>query len=134
MKSNTISINHQEVAPDGAEVRLLIKNAVGSQVHCTLKKDSVAQAVIHKTVSEFWHILSGRGELWRRRDGQVEITPLNPGVSVDIPVGTAFQYRSFTDEHDLSFICTTIPPWPGNDESNDVHDGPWTTTMSVISS
>ena len=37
---------------------------------------------------------SGEGEIWRSApDGHESITRLTPGVCVDIPLGTAFQYR-----------------------------------------
>ena len=34
-------------------------------------------------------------------------------VSIDIPVGTAFQYRC-TGAEALRCLCITMPPWPGN--------------------
>jgi mannose-6-phosphate isomerase-like protein (cupin superfamily) len=44
-------------------------------------------------------------------------------VCVDIPLGTAFQYRC-TGNVPLVFTCTAMPPWPGDDEAVIV-DGPW---------
>ena len=38
------------------------------------------------------------------------MTVLTPGVSIDIPVGTAFQYRCNGAEA-LRFLCITMPPW-----------------------
>ena len=40
-----------------------------------------------------------RGQIWRRDGAGEETTDLKAGVSIDIPVGTAFQYR-----------CTGIDP------------------------
>jgi hypothetical protein len=76
----------------------------------------VNRATIHATVSELWHVLSGHGELWRRDDTHEETAHLSAGVSVDIPVGTAFQYRC-TGAYPLRFLCITMPPWPGDDEA-----------------
>jgi mannose-6-phosphate isomerase-like protein (cupin superfamily) len=50
-------------------------------------------------------------------------------VSVDIPLGTAFQYRC-TGDVPLVFTCTAMPPWPGDDEALLV-DGPWTPSVNV---
>ena len=54
---------------------------------------------------------------------------LVPGVCVDIPLGTAFQYRC-TGDMPLVFTCTAMPPWPGDDEALLV-DGPWTPSVNV---
>jgi mannose-6-phosphate isomerase-like protein (cupin superfamily) len=44
-------------------------------------------------------------------------------VSLDIPLGTTFQFRSTGDEP-LAAVGTTMPPWPGDDEAEPA-DGPW---------
>ena len=44
------------------------------------------------------------------------MTVLTPGVSIDIPVGTAFQYRC-TGAEPLRFLCITMPPWTGDTEA-----------------
>jgi mannose-6-phosphate isomerase-like protein (cupin superfamily) len=68
-------------------------------------------------------VLSGEGQIWRR-DGTGEGTAdLRRGVSIDIPVGTAFQYRC-TGAVPLEFLCITMPPWPGDEEAAHV-EGPW---------
>ena len=51
------------------------------------------------------------------------MTDLTPGVSIDIPVGTSFQYRCDGSEP-LQFICVTMPPWQGHHEAT-IIDGPW---------
>jgi hypothetical protein len=71
-----------------------------------------------------WYVLSGEGEIWRSTpDGHENITRLIPRVCVDIPLGTAFQYRC-TGNVSLVFTCTALPPWPGDYEAVIV-DGPW---------
>src|SRR3990167_5530075 len=114
MKTVLIPDEYQHTSPAGAEVRLLINNMYGGIAHCTLRNKKTSRAVQHKTVSEFWHVLSGKGEIWRKNADEELITFLEAGISIDIPLGTAFQYRSV--EHDLVFICVTNPPWPGSDE------------------
>ena len=78
-------------------------------------------------MSEFWHILSSKGAIWRRKNDEEQITPLESGMTIDIPLGTDFQYRS--DEGDLVFICVTMPPWSGPDEASYVEQGAWEPTV-----
>jgi mannose-6-phosphate isomerase-like protein (cupin superfamily) len=44
-------------------------------------------------------------------------------VTIDIPLGTSFQYRC-TGHEPLVFTCTAMPSWPGDDEAV-ILDGPW---------
>jgi mannose-6-phosphate isomerase-like protein (cupin superfamily) len=55
------------------------------------------------------------------------VTALIPGTSIDIPLGTAFQYRNSSDQ-ELKFICISMPPWPGDREAKYV-DGIWEPTI-----
>jgi mannose-6-phosphate isomerase-like protein (cupin superfamily) len=123
MKTVPIPTDYQHTSPAGAEVRLLMNNTHGGMAHCTLKDKKISKAVRHKTVSEFWHVLSGQGAIWRRNGNEQLITPLEAGISIDIPLGTDFQYRS--DQGDLVFICVTMPPWSGADEASYVENGAW---------
>ena len=112
------------LAPDGSEIRLLSELAGGSTVHCTLPPGAVTQAVRHRTVEESWFFLSGEGEVWRRSHGHEEVTQVRAGVALTIPLGTEFQFRTLGHEP-LTFIITTMPPWPGPDEAVAV-EGIWT--------
>lgn len=123
MKTQLIPEAYQHISPAGAEVRLLMNNHLGGIAHCTLRKGTISKIVRHKTVTEFWHILSGKGAIWRKNETQETITELKEGVSIDIPLGTDFQYRSIED--DLVFICVTMPPWPGQDEVVYLEKGGW---------
>ena len=111
------------LAPDGSEVRLLTALDGGSMAHFTLAPGGVSKAVAHRTVEELWFITKGEGEMWRRQDGREAVTRLVPGLSLTIPLGTAFQFRN-TGDRPLSFVLVTMPPWPGPDEAVLV-DGPW---------
>lgn len=113
-------------SPAGAEIRFLMASATGNMIHSTVPPGQVNRATIHATVNEFWHVLSGGGEIWRRNESGEELTVLARGVSIDIPVGTAFQYRCVGPEP-LQFLCISMPPWPGDHEATQV-DGPWVPT------
>lgn len=113
-------------SPAGAEIRHLIDGETGTMIHSTVPPGQVNRATVHATVSEFWHVLSGRGEIWRRDGAGEETTALEAGVSIDIPVGTAFQYRC-TGADPLRFLCISMPRWPGDAEAT-VIEGPWKPT------
>ena len=113
-------------SPAGAEIRHLIEGETGNMIHATVQPGQVNRATVHATVSEFWHVLSGAGEIWRREGVHEETTVLRRGVSIDIPVGTAFQYRC-TGVDPLEFLCVSMPRWPGDTEAT-VIVGPWKAT------
>jgi len=115
-------------SPAGAEIRHLLDGASGSMIHSTVPPGQVNRATVHATVSEFWHVLSGEGQIWRRDDTCEETTTLVRGVSIDIPVGTAFQYRC-TGSGPLEFLCISMPRWPGDTEATFL-EGPWVPTVA----
>lgn len=124
MRQQLMPKDYEHMSPAGAEIRVLIGNDMAGVVHCTLRKGVTSKPVSHKTVSEIWHVVSGAGEIWRKQGNTDSITTLTPGVTIDIPLGTDFQYRSAKDS-DLVFICITTPPWPGFDEAFFVSHGAW---------
>jgi mannose-6-phosphate isomerase-like protein (cupin superfamily) len=128
MQTRPLPVSPDDQSPAGAEVRYLMGGATGDMIHSTVPPHQVNRATIHATVSEFWYVLSGRGEIWRREGGTEESTILEPGISIDIPVGTAFQYRCIGAEP-LRFICVTMPPWPGHHEASLI-EGPWAPTVT----
>jgi mannose-6-phosphate isomerase-like protein (cupin superfamily) len=117
------------IAPDGTLVRLLPVLPGGSLAHFELPAGAVSHAVTHKSVEEIWYFLSGRGEMWRRLAGQERIVAVEPGLSLTIPLGTAFQFRA-SGEAPLTFLAITMPPWPGAEEAERV-DGPWVATVAA---
>src|SRR5262245_20201454 len=116
-------VDRNAIAPDTSDVRLLLQLSGGGLAHFELGPGRTSKAVAHHTVEEIWFFLSGRGEMWRKQGAREEVVPVSPGVSLTIPVGTHFQFRSFGYEP-LSAIGVTMPPWPGESESYDV-DGKW---------
>ena len=116
---------YDTLAPDGSEIRLLAQTGRGSMVHCTLHPGAVSVAVAHRTVAEVWYCLEGAGQVWRRLDDRERIVDVTPGVSLSIPVGAHFQFRT-TGALPLRFIIVTMPPWPGEEEAYPV-PGHWPT-------
>ena len=103
-------------APDGSAVRLLAGLAGGGMATFRLEAGQVAAAVIHRTVEEIWFVTEGRGAHWRRQGDREEVTTLQAGLCLTIPVGTAFQFRA-ADNEGVTIVAVTMPPWPGPDEA-----------------
>jgi mannose-6-phosphate isomerase-like protein (cupin superfamily) len=104
------------MAPDGSEVRLLAATVRGSMAHFRLLPGQVSLPVVHRTVEEVWFVVSGRGLMWRKLAEDEQVTTLEPGLSLSLPAGTAFQFRCDGDEP-LDCVGVTMPPWPGMDEA-----------------
>jgi mannose-6-phosphate isomerase-like protein (cupin superfamily) len=114
------------IAPVGSDVRVLLRTDRGSMAHFTLAPGQVSGAVVHRTVDEIWYVLGGHGQMWRAAAGRSEVVELAAGVSLTIPVGTAFQFRC-TGTGPLTIVGVTMPPWPGEQEAMIV-DGAWPTS------
>ena len=124
VKTTTVEAAERGRSPLGAHIRFLMDGPHGNMIHSTVLPGMVGRACHFRTIDEYWYVLSGEGEIWRRApDGQESITRLTPGVCVDIPRGTAFQYRCTAN---VALVCTVtaLPPWPGDEEAVIV-DGPW---------
>ena len=113
-------------APDGSDVRVLLRTERAAMAHFELAPGKTTVAVAHHTVEEIWFFLNGRGEMWRKLDDQEEVVPVEAGVCLTIPVGTHFQFRSFGYQP-LSAVAVNMPPWPGEGEAYHV-EGKWEPT------
>jgi mannose-6-phosphate isomerase-like protein (cupin superfamily) len=127
MKTTLLPEKPDAKSPAGAEIRFLLSCESGNMIHSTVPPHQINKATVHATVSEFWFILEGHGEIWRDDGVNSSITDLLPGISIDIPVGTSFQYRNVSDL-ELKFICIAMPPWPGDLEATYL-DGIWEPTI-----
>jgi mannose-6-phosphate isomerase-like protein (cupin superfamily) len=126
MQTRGFPVSPDARSPAGAEIRYLMEGETGNMIHSTVPPGQVNRATVHATVSEFWHVLSGEGQIWRRDGEREETTVLEAGVSIDIPVGTAFQSRC-TGVDPLQLLCISMPRWPGDNEAT-VIEGPWKPT------
>jgi mannose-6-phosphate isomerase-like protein (cupin superfamily) len=116
MKTVTLPAQPDDKSPAGADIRYLVDGKTGNMIHSTVPPHQINRATVHATVHEFWYILEGQGEIWRDDGLESGVTALVPGTSIDIPNGTAFQYRNVSDS-DLKFICISMPPRPGESEA-----------------
>ncbi|MFP7672869.1 cupin domain-containing protein [Marivita sp. S0852] len=129
MKETSLPPAADATSPAGADIRFIMDGPTGNMIHSTVPPGQINKATRHATVSEFWYVLEGEGEIWRREGDAERVTRLVPGRSIDIPVGTAFQYRNIGNMP-LTFICITMPPWPGDHEASHL-DGAWEPTVGT---
>lgn len=127
MKETQLPATPDAKSPAGADIRFIMDGTTGNMIHSTVPSGQINRATVHETVSEFWYILEGDGEIWRKDGNEERVTSLVTGVSIDIPVGTAFQYRN-VGVKPLKFICISMPPWPGDDEAAHL-EGAWEPTI-----
>jgi len=76
---------YDELAPDGSEIRVLMRMSGGQLTHCTLPPHETSDAVYHRTVEEIWYCVRGRGEVWRSQRERKEVTEFEPGICISIP-------------------------------------------------
>jgi len=125
--SGRASSKPDTIAPDGSEIRSLATIEHGatraSLSEVRLAAGQVSRPIAHRSVEEIWHVLEGRGRVWRCPPGaRAEPIELSPGDSVVIPTGWRFQF-SAAPGGPLRFLCYTSPPWPGPEEALPVAAG-----------
>ena len=122
-----LPVQRDAIAPDGSDVRILLGLTGGGMAHFELAPGETSTAVKHRTVEEIWFFLDGRGEMWRRANGEESVVPIDAGLCLTIPLGTEFQFRSF-GHTPLAALGVTMPPWPGEGEAV-VVKGKWEPTV-----
>ena len=127
-ETKRLPVDRDAIGPDGSDIHALLKLKGGSLAHFELAPGETSIATAHCTVEEIWFFVNGRGEMWRKKDNQENITPVDAGICITIPVGTHFQFRSFGNEP-LAAIGITMPPWPGEAEAYKVQ-GKWSPTRT----
>jgi mannose-6-phosphate isomerase-like protein (cupin superfamily) len=90
MKTTMLPQQPDAKSPAGEDIRYLMDGERGNMIHSTVPPHQVNRATVHASVSEFWYVLEGRGEIWRYDGSEESITTLVPGTAIDISVGTAF--------------------------------------------
>lgn len=123
MQTRTLPVAADVLAPDGSEVRILANTPRGSMAHFKLPPGACSKAIRHRTVDEVWFVVAGQGAIWRKTAQDESEAKLAPGVSLNIPVGTSFQFRA-ADGTALEIVGVTMPPWPGDQEAEFVA-GKW---------
>ena len=66
MKETQLPTVADAESPAGADVRFIMDGITGSMIHSTVPPRQINRATIHATVSEFWYVLEGDGQIWRK--------------------------------------------------------------------
>jgi len=124
------AMNESVAAADGSLVTPLDRSGTRlSTARFVFDAGAVGRAIVHRTVSESWAVVSGTGRMWRR---DADIVRLAPGSIVVIAARTPFQVRA-DGNRPLTVLGTTVPAWPLDpDEAAleaTVVDGPWMPTV-----
>ncbi len=113
MTTKRLAAEPDEIAPDGSEVRELVRGQRGGLAHFSLSPGAVSVPTMHKTVEELWYVLAGVGEMVVGTGPPVS---LSERLSIVIPPMTRFQFRN-TGSLPLEILGATMPIWPGVDEA-----------------
>ena len=127
----TLGKERNEIANDGMEIRLLLRNDLASVVHCYLGAGETGRPTYNSGINEIWYFTAGQGELWRQHReplGPATVDVVAAGTCVTIPDGVAFQLRN-TGEQNLTFLCITTPPWSSPEQNQLLSTGRWPTTL-----
>jgi mannose-6-phosphate isomerase-like protein (cupin superfamily) len=122
MLQSTRSDTPDAIAPDGAEIRVLLDRLQGatrlSLAEALVKPGERTAYVSHRTSEDIWYIVRGTGRFHRLTpDGGAEQNAeVAPGDALLIPTGYRFWVEN-TGSDNLVFLCCGTPPWPGNDEA-----------------
>jgi mannose-6-phosphate isomerase-like protein (cupin superfamily) len=127
-KTKRLPVQPDGTAPDGLAFRALLGLGGGSLAHFELDPGKTSAAVAHRTVEEIWFFIQGRGEMWRKQKDREEVTRIDPGLCLTVPLETHFQLRSFGPDP-LAAIAITMPPWPGDNEACEVPEK-WAPTVN----
>jgi mannose-6-phosphate isomerase-like protein (cupin superfamily) len=95
-----LPMDRMAIAPDGSDVRVLLGLASGGMAHFELGPGQISKAVTHRSVEEIWYFLSGRGQMWRRQNGEASIVDVYPAYVSRYPLALTF-----------SFAHSATSPW-----------------------
>ena len=119
------------VAPDGSETYVLVQMPQGEVSYFEFAAHKISKSVKHKSASrlppagsttEIWYFLHGSGQIWRMMEEEEDTTDIRQGLTINIPAGCHFQFKSF--DTPLKFIISGFPAWPGPEEAVSV-EGKW---------
>jgi mannose-6-phosphate isomerase-like protein (cupin superfamily) len=120
-KVKDLPTKYANLAKDKSEIRHVYETDKASVVHCTLAPKATSVATRNLEIEEIWYFIGGQGQIWLKEEDEIEGTEkdVGPSTCVLIPAGVHFQFRSTTYEP-LTFLCITMPRWPGQHASMEV--------------
>jgi len=95
MKTTTIPEQPDGKSPAGADIRFIMDGQTGDMIHSTVPPHQINKATVNATVSEFWYVLEGHGEIWRDK-GESSDSPFficNQSVIQAMPTTNCWKTR-----------------------------------------
>jgi mannose-6-phosphate isomerase-like protein (cupin superfamily) len=110
-------------APSGnVEIRILPHFESGEITHAFVGSRSTSRPAFMEKITEFFYVLDGEGELWRRSGKEEEIVRLNPRRCVSMPAGVHYQFRCVNPP--MILLVVVAPRWDMN-QWHEVPEGFW---------
>jgi len=94
---------------ENVEIRMLPNLPSGEITHASVRNASTSTPAFLNGSTEFFYVLTGAGELWRRSDKEEEVVRLLPHRCVSIPPGIHYQFRCMSPP--LVFLVIVAPRW-----------------------
>jgi mannose-6-phosphate isomerase-like protein (cupin superfamily) len=127
-KIRQVPLHYNAIAKDGSEIRQIFQTEEASLVHCTLRPPTVTSVATRNLgINEIWYFIDGRGQIWLKGETGETEKEIGPSTCLSIPAGVHFQFRN-TGEEPLTFLCITMPPWPGEHANVVVEEAHWEST------
>ena len=99
MKTTTVETAERGRSPLGAYIRFLADGPHGNMIHSTVPPGMVGRACHFRTIDEYWYVLSGEGEVWRRAPYCQEGVTL---LGIDVR-DSADAARDFMNDRDITY-------------------------------
>ena len=90
-------------------IRMLPNLPSGEITHAEMITKLTSKPAFMDKLTEFFYVLEGEGQLWRRAGNEEEVIQLKPGRCVSMPPGVHFQYQC--TEPPLRFLVVVAPRW-----------------------
>jgi mannose-6-phosphate isomerase-like protein (cupin superfamily) len=106
----TLPVDPTRTSPAGnVDIRILPNFASGEITHARVESRSTSTAAFIENTTEFFYVLEGEGQLWRRLGKEEEVVSLKPGRCVSIPPGVHYQFRCVSPP--LNLLVIVAPRW-----------------------
>lgn len=97
-------------SPSGnVHIRMLPNLPSGEITHARVETQSTSAPAFMEAGTEFFYVLEGLGELWRRSGDEEEVVSLSPQRCVSIPPRVHYQFRCVRPP--LVFLVIVAPRW-----------------------
>jgi mannose-6-phosphate isomerase-like protein (cupin superfamily) len=106
----TLPVEPTRTSPSGnVDIRILPGFPSGEITHARVDTRSVSTAAFLDHLTEFFYVVEGEGELWRRSGKEEEVVCLKPTRCVSIPPGVQYQFRCV--QPPLVLLVIVAPQW-----------------------